>query len=493
MSEGNKKQISGKTTLSIECGHNQYKKILIENNCNAERVAYDFCKENNLDFDSMQMLTNKIKEIQMSLVASQNGRNKSKARSNNHKESFRKKSANTTINAISAPDDIKNMSQPKKTSRPSSNIVNYGERLYRKGMKLQEKTQRKINQKKKEIEKQNKEKYSFRPRINPVSFSVLYKRMTTHSACNDEDNIINYQTIKNKQIDELKSKHSSQSKEKYSFRPKINKNSLLIDKEKTYASSTISTRYNKLYNDNKKIKSHIDTLSKQFYDKNHLFKPKINTNFESTLSQMDFEQRQRYYKSKSKEKARKLEENVLTEEAKNNFQPEINEGYNSRYYTEDVFNDLYNKADYYRQKKISYINELYSSYGNKVKANDESNQILEKKKKNCFTELFHMMDKNGSGIITKSNLDMSKVPPHIKRIFERIVKELQEEDQSLNELEFVSVCFQLYDYLDYPDKKLFLDIKGKSNSKTKKDNSKIFTFRPQINKYHPTSRKSTEL
>ena len=29
MSEGNKKQISGKTTLSIECGHNQYKKILI--------------------------------------------------------------------------------------------------------------------------------------------------------------------------------------------------------------------------------------------------------------------------------------------------------------------------------------------------------------------------------------------------------------------------------------------------------------------------------
>ena len=59
-----------------------------------------------------------------------------------------------------------------------------------KGMKLQEKTQRKINEKKKEIEKQNKEKYSFRPHINPVSFSVLYKRMTTHSACNDEDNII---------------------------------------------------------------------------------------------------------------------------------------------------------------------------------------------------------------------------------------------------------------------------------------------------------------
>ena len=42
-----------------------------------------------------------------------------------------------------------------------------------------------------------------------------------------------------------------------------------------------------------------------------------------------------------------------------------------------------------------------------------------------------MMDKNGSGIITKSNLDMSKVPPHIKRIFERIVKELRKGEKNV--------------------------------------------------------------
>lgn len=498
------------TTLSIECGNKELKKltISIDNNLNAERVAYDFCKKNNLDYESMTMLTNKIKAIKSEFLnsANNNSNNRNSNRVNNKKNehnnlktsnenvtllnkdyskilnekisknSFTKISANTTINNNFTESNF----QMRKTSCPSSNMVNYGERLYYKGLKLKEKTIKELTQKKNEIENKNKATYSFRPKINPISFSVLYKRMTTHTACTDENNIINYQTLRNEKMDELNKKYSSQN-QNFTFKPKINKNSLKIEQERAAGTMNCSSRYNKLYNDTKKKKFHIDSLSKQFYDSN-LFKPKINTYYSFPYQNIPFEERQNVYQSKSKEKKEKLIENVLTEETKGNFTPEINQTFNSRYYT-DVFNDLYNKAGVYKQRKLEIENRIYSNK-EKIKANQESNQLLNKKKTECFKELFNLMDKNKTGLITKTNIDFSKVPKHINRIFERIVKELEDEDQTLNEFEFVSVCMQLYDYLDYPDKKLFLEFKEKDlnkNSKVEEENKKIFTFRPKIN------------
>ena len=499
------------TTLSIECGNKDLKKltISIDDNLDAGRIAYDFCKKNNLDYESMAMLTNKIKTIQSEFINSLNyhnnnrnsNRDNSKKFTHNNfrtsnengalsnkdyskilndkisKNSFTKISANTTINNNLTETNF----QIRKTSRPSSNKVNYGERLYHKGLKLKEKTKKELAQKKNELENKNKTTYSFRPKINPISFSVLYKRMTTHTACTDETNIINYQTFRNEKLDELNKKYSSKNQD-FTFKPKINKNSLKIAQERAAGTMNCSSRYNKLYNDTKRIKTHIDSLSKQFYD-NNLFKPKINTHYSFPYQNIPFEERQNVYQSKSKEKKEKLVENILTEETKGNFTPEINQTFNSRFYT-DVFNDLYNKAEVYKQRKLEIANRLYSNK-EKVKANQESNQLLNKKKTECFKELFHLMDKNKSGLITKSNIDFSKVPKHINRIFERIVKELEDEDQTLNEFEFVSVCMQLYDYLDYPDKKLFLELGKKNSNKNKKieeENKKIFTFRPKINK-----------
>ena len=170
---------------------------------------------------------------------------------------------------------------------------------------------------------------------------------------------------------------------------------------------------------------------------------------------MNFTQRQKYYQTKSTQKFIQL-----TEETKNNFHPEINQRNNSRCYT-DVFNDLYSKAELYKQKRLKTMREVYSSYGNCVKANTESNQIIERKKIKVFTELFHLMDKNNSGLITKENISIDNIPSHIVTIFDSVIKELCEEDQSLNENEFVSVCYQLYELLTYPERKQFLNLRNK--------------------------------
>ena len=411
--------MNGSTTLEIECGKEK-KELTIRYNCNAERVAFDFCKKNDLDFASMQLLTSRIKQVQ----------------AKNRKVTVKdKKTTNTSVNVKSADEE------EKKIKRTKMNKVNYSAMLYQKGKKFKSK----VN---------NEVKCSFRPHINPISFSVLYKRMTSHTECNNEDKIINYKSVKNKQLNELKNKHKANlSEEKYSFRPKINKNSSQIDKELQIKTTVSSARYDKLYNDRKRISNNIKKLANKVYDKEILFKPQINKNVSGCISSMNFTQRQHYYQSKSKQKFIQL-----TEETKNNFQPEINQRNNSRCYT-DVFNDLYSKAEIYKQKRLNTMREVYSSYGKRIKANVESNQIIERKKTKIFTELFHLMDKNKSGLITKDNIAIDNIPSHIVTIFDSVIKELCEEDQSLNENEFVSVCYQLYELLTYPEKKQFLNLR----------------------------------
>lgn len=405
--------MNGSTTLEIECGKDK-KELKIRNNCNAERVAFDFCKKNDLDFASMQMLTSRIKQVQ----------------ANNKKVTVKDKKTNNT-------------EEQRKIKSAVRNKVNYSAMLYQRGKNS------KANDKIK-----NEVKCSFRPHINPISFSVLYKRMTSHTECNNEDKIINYQSVKNKELSELKSK-LNRSEEKYSFRPKINKKSSQIDKELQIKTKVSSARYDKLYNDRKRINSNIKKLANKIYDKKILFKPQINNNVSTSLSSMNFTQRQKYYQTKSTQKFIQL-----TEETKNNFHPEINQRNNSRCYT-DVFNDLYSKAELYKQKRFNTMREVYSSYGNCVKVNTESNQIIERKKTKIFTELFHLMDKNNSGLITKENISIDNIPSHIVTIFDSVIKELCEEDQSLNENEFVSVCYQLYELLTYPERKQFLNLRNK--------------------------------
>ena len=106
--------MNGSTTLEIECGKEK-KELTIRNNCNAERVAFDFCKTNDLDFASMQLLTSRIKQVQ----------------AKNRKVTVKdKKTTNTSVNVKSADEE------EKKIKRTKMNKVNYSAMLYQKGKKF---------------------------------------------------------------------------------------------------------------------------------------------------------------------------------------------------------------------------------------------------------------------------------------------------------------------------------------------------------------------
>ena len=96
---------------------------------------------------------------------------------------------------------------------------------------------------------------------------------------------------------------------------------------------------------------------------------------------------------------------------------------------------------------------------NKVLNNYNKSKRINGTSKGKIGIVLHLMDKNKSGLITKDNIAIDNIPSHIVTIFDSVIKELCEEDQSLNENEFVSVCYQLYELLTYPEKKQFLNLR----------------------------------
>ena len=94
-------------------------------------------------------------------------------------------------------------------------------------------------------------------------------------------------------------------------------------------------------------------------------------------------------------------------------------------------------------------------------------------------------------------MNISKLPKNIFKILEPIFNELKEENETLNQLEFIFVCEQLYLSLLWNDKReltTFEDIAKKNIKKEKilkeKNN---FSFKPKINKRNFSFKRPTKL
>ena len=56
-------------------------------------------------------------------------------------------------------------------------------------------------------------------------------------------------------------------------------------------------------------------------------------------------------------------------------------------------------------------------------------------------------------IISAAHINISKLPKSIAKILEPIFNELKEENETLNEVEFIFVCEQLYSSLGWNEKR----------------------------------------
>lgn len=551
----NKKEL---LMLGIEIGENEKKYLKIYSDSKPEQLAYEFCLQNNLDFDSLQELTTQIRNAFISnglptsstmtnnvvstannnittlpkentisqyeerpqieevnnndidkiqkenevltnhtvnsmskssskkrpsyLQPTKSSQSKLKMNQSNNESNIANKSINSTSNNYYSKSNNSSTSNIKRNYRPYTTnqvTLNYGERLYHKEQKLQEKKQQKISQLRSKIEEENKKNNTFRPKINRISYNALSKRYSNKLSYNDEDNIVYYKDYREQKLSELKQKIAKD--EEYSFTPTLNKRSLTMEK---YRQKPSTPRYEQLYHNYKKQKLNIEDLANQIYDKKTLFKPKVN-NYQCPYTNITFEERQNYYLSKSQEKARALREQIESPSdaltGQRFFHPEINEYERPENF--DIFENLYNESLKYTMKKQELV-DLYTRQEKSISSashvNMESVELFEGKKERAFKKIFQQLDKDKDDLITKVNIEVKALPPKIQEILSPIVTELKEEDETLNENEFVTACYQLYEILSYPDKLELLNY-GKPDSQ--RQTNMNFTFKPKINNY----------
>ena len=578
--------------LAIELGDNEKKFLKIYSDSKPEQLAYDFCLQNHLDFDSLQELTEQIKNAlrqkgiiiqsntnvielnnnvntnQNILPESNNNNNnkdntienlsqlldnnnnilqksqninnsndlrvknknvnnpiknkknhnylsqtvssKTKNRNSNVSMGENNNINNNNINNIiqSVNNNIENeyeinisqsnynpsnttgndfrKNRPLTTTNKENYMLNYGERLYHKGLKLKEKTNEKIQKIKNDRDKNLKKNCTFKPKVNNISYAALTNRYNNKLSYNDEDNIINYKDYRNNKLEYLKEKYEK-TQDFYSFAPKINKRSVTIDKNNIGQLNKFQPRYEQLYKNYKKKELDIHNLSNKIYDKNILFKPKVNE-YNSELLNLPFNERQNAYQSKTNERKKKMKE--LIENPIDNhtgqkfFSPLINTNYERKFGINnklDTFENLY--YDY--QKKEAKINKLTNQISNEenpnlIYVNDTSNNIYNEQKINSFKKIFKLLDKDQDGIISKFHVENDNLPNNINKIFNPIIEELKVDNQTLSEEEFVAASFRLFDTLNILQKRDVINFG--LNKKKKKISDYEFTFAPKINK-----------
>lgn len=387
---------------------------------------------------------------------------------------------------------ISNSSTPGKSTRCP---LNFGERLYHKGLKIQERTKDKLSIIQKQMSQTNIS--SHKPMTNMISYSTLSKRLINNKNYNNEKVILGYQEYVNNKIEKLKEKYKP--KEQYSFSPELNHKSISIvntqekikdkvNKSNNKAKHNNGQRYESLYEKYKSQQLNLEKLSNKIYNKEKLFKPSVNQ-YECAYTSMSFHDRQGYFKTKSIEKQntskQKMEINKDKETGQAYFKPEINDCY-QRLENRNIFNDLYYDHNRHLQKKKA-LEELYNTdyriSQSNTHINQQSNEIFEGLKEKTFKAIFKVLDKDKDGMINQRNIQLDALPKNINHIIQPILNDLRKEDRTLSKEEFVANCFQLFDSISYTEKKEMISFIHK-----KKINNPInFSFKPAINVFYSSS------
>ena len=383
-------------------------------------------------------------------------------------------------------------------------------------MRYKENEKEKLKVLKHNLEVDDEEDNTFIPKINKLSDIQREKIKEKKLECNNPEIINNYKKYKQEKFEELKKKKDEEFNKIYTFKPKINRahSNTKTVKEKCVKKTNNNeinnknneNRFDKLYNYRIDYKENKDKLKQKIYNE-YSFKPQINENSSYYKFKKPFNERLTTYSNKTKENLVKIQKVYEREQGYNEpFKPQVNNNKNKVLlkYREELFNNANNNDDKnnnnnmdhytklylygkkYEQEK-NYLAEKYYQEQNRPPQISESTQdIINKKKEKCFKQIFRVLDNDEDNQISSNHMNINKLPKNIYKILEPIFNELKEENETLNEVEFIFVCEQLYLSLSWNEKREltnFQDIIKRNEKKEKilkeKNN---FSFEPKINK-----------
>ena len=379
------------------------------------------------------------------------------------------------------PPKVKNMNLVIQ----KNTYTNFGERIYEKGMKMSEIEKKRIEQLKANLLKAQNEQNTFKPLINKNTISILKRRQLKSSNSNKSDNILNYKKVVDNKIQRLKEKYNFD--ENFDFKPKFNKKSIQMENRKKIP---FKKRINNLYSSSKEKEKKLKKIENEMYD-NYSFTPQFTEYPNGNLNNLSFEERQKVYRSRSLERLNKLimETNEPTdkETGQELFHPYLytsNSSVNVSSKRRNVFRTLYSYMNKYKMNKSQNIESitLHDNEKRNIKINKTSSKIFYNRKRDTFTKIFILLDRDNDNEISILNMDLKNLPPTIVNIIQPIIQDLRNKEGncSITKREFIHSCMELFDTLSFKDKQTILNFSRhcRNNSATINTN---FTFQPKIN------------
>ena len=313
--------------------------------------------------------------------------------------------------------------------------------------------------------------FTFNPRINKLSKSLLQSRLSKGIACTNSSRILNYNKYVQEQHSKYKQKHAYYGKNKETasncvFKPQINAKSKHIDSTLN-AEHSSTNRFERLYNYSLVIKKNIEYLKTEEDDR-YTYKPHLNKQINSKI-QIPFQQRQYQYAQKLQHKKQRLQQQIQAN-THSTFVPKIN---NNKHYLQtrnspnyNVFNKLYAYKNIYNHnhnnhKHIHRYHTIETSFNNRsanaFQASSSKNErMLKDKRKKLFTSVFNVLDSDGDNLINARCINYNVLNDELQRILKPVYKELKDENETLSCNEFVQVCEVLYNKMEINAKSQFL-------------------------------------
>jgi hypothetical protein len=213
------------------------------------------------------------------------------------------------------------------------------------------------------------------------------------------------------------------------------------------------------------------------------------------MNKISFNERLKMYTNRTKEKMNKIQMDLEKNRKKNEyFQPKLNLNKNKELLKErDEINNRYGKynkqylySKKYEQKKQYLTEKIFEEQCKSPECCPMTNNIYNQKKEKCFKKIFRLLDGDNDGKISYNCVSIKHLPEILQNIFGPIFIELQVENEVLNETEFIFVCEQFFNILEYDQKQKILsfDVEEKrrlKKEKREKENTN-YSFRPKINK-----------
>ena len=328
----------------------------------------------------------------------------------------------------------------------------------------------------------NTEKILNYKKINKIKYK---ENISNSDKRKNTKNFIQFLSDRNKLIKEEKKEEIKSIKkemDKLDKRPKINN----IPKNNHFLTKNTSMRkMNKI---------------KEEYSQKYSFKPVINDNYKTDLS---FDQRLKIFNNISKIKKEELKNNFSNLKDKKSgqdfFKPKLiskqfsltkiktkNDINNEKNMENmDIFNKNYLYWKKYNLDKENLYNKFYEQKNEPIfYSKIISDKLINESNRKAFSNLFNVLDSDQDDLITNVSINLNNVPQKIIKIIRPLLIELKEDNQTLNQVEFIKAMSKLFENISFTERRELINEYNNYNTKKQKDEKNNFLNREDMNYYH---------